>query len=256
MEFVLGQLIKAIIFPPGIFIVLIIIALWLLNHNISAAKRLLKFTALSLYLLSLPIVSELLMSPLEPFPALNDKAINKTSAQAIVVLSAGRFKDAEEYGNVDVSGDNTFGRLKYAAKLHKITQLPILVSGGLSDEKNIPLGQLMVRDLETNFGITAKWQENESKNTAENARFSRDLLLKDDISHVFLVTDAWHMSRAVYIFKKQGFAVTPAPTRFRGIDSSSFSLDLDMFLPGTTALKYSYYAIHELLGSIWYRVRY
>jgi len=256
MEFSIGQIIKAFIFPPGVFIILILIALWLLNFNVPAAKRVLKISALSLYLLSLPIVSELLITPLEPYPALDNDAIVQSSAQAIVILSAGRFKYATEYDNKDVGGDNTFGRLRYGVKLHKVTQLPILLTGGLADDKNIPLGELMARDLWDNFEIKSKWQENKSKNTAENAEFSREMLLKENINHIFLVSDAWHMRRAVSIFEKAGFIVTPAPTRFRGFYKEAFSFKIDNILPSVTALKYSYYALHESLGTVWYKIRY
>ena len=256
MEFAFGQLIKAIIFPPGIFIVLILFALWLLNHNMLAAKRLLIFTAVTLYMLSLPIVSDILITPLEPYPALNQETIRTSPAKAIVILTAGRFKYADEYGNEDVSGDNGFGRLRYGVKLHKMTNLPILVTGGLSDDKNIPLGKLMARDMAVHFETSPKWQENESKNTAENAKYSRDLLRKEGISEVFLVSDAWHMRRAVDIFEKQGFIVTPAPTRFKGINMSSFELELDSFLPSTRALMHSYFAMHEMIGFGWYKLRY
>lgn len=256
MEFLLGQLIKAVIFPPGIFIVLIIIALCLFKYNDLAAKRLLKLTAFFLYLISLPITSELLLSPLEPYPALNQETIQGSSAKAIVILSAGRFRHAAEYENQDVSGDNGFGRLKYGVKLHKLTNLPILITGGLSDEEKLPLGELMARDLVDNFEIEAKWQENQSKNTAENAKFSREMLLKESISEIFLVTDAWHMPRAVYIFEKQGFSVTPAPTRFKGLNQWSFELEVASFLPSTSALTDSYFAMHEMIGFIWYKIRY
>ncbi|MDH3326824.1 MAG: YdcF family protein [Gammaproteobacteria bacterium] len=256
MEFSIGQIIKSIIFPPGIFIFLIIISLWLLNHNIQAAKRVMKFTALGLYLLSLPIVSELLMTPLESYPALDLATLEKSPAEAIVILSAGRLKYASEYGGGDVAGDNTLARLRYGAKLHQLSHLPILVTGGLSDEKNIPLGQLMAKELLDGFGIQARWQENESKNTAENAKLSHEILLKENITHIFLVTDAGHMSRSVYIFEKQGFIVTPAPTRFKGVNEGTFDFELASFLPRTNALKDSYYAMHEFVGLIWYRVRY
>jgi len=255
-EFVIGQIIKAIIFPPGIFVVLMLVTLWLLKDHMLVAKRLLIATALSLYLLSLPVISALLMIPLEPYPALSSQFIQNSPAQAIVILSAGRMTSAAEYDNQDVSGDNTTGRLKYGARLQRITQLPILVTGGLADEDSPPLSRIMAADLKTNFDIETKWLEEKSKNTAENAIFSRELLQKEGINHIFLVTSAWHMRRAVAIFEKQGFIVTPAPTRFEGFNSNRFGFELSDFLPGTNALRYSYFALHELLGTLWYNLRY
>ncbi len=256
MEFIVGQLIKAIIFPPGIFIVLILIAMWLINHHTRAAKRVLAFTAATLYLLSLPIVAEILMTPLEPYPALSRDAIQKSSAKAIVVLSAGRSRHSEEYDDKDVSGDYSFGRLKYGAKLHRLSQLPILITGGLGDDDKPPLAELMAKDLADSFNISAKWQETKSSNTAENAAFSFEILRKEGIKEIFLVTDAWHMPRAVYIFEKQGFVVTPAPTRFNGLNEGSFDIEFSSILPSTKALMKSYFSMHEILGLVWYKIRY
>ena len=256
MEFIITQVIKALVFPPGIFIVLMITSLWLLKHNIKAAKRTLIFTVCSLYFLSLPIVSELLITPLEPYPALNEKSLKDTSAEAIVILSAGRLRNATEYDNKDVAGDYTFGRLRYGVKLHNHTKLPILVTGGLVENNQVPLAQLMSKDLHDNFGINTAWQENQSTNTAENAKFSYEILSKEKIQHIFLVSDAWHMSRAVSIFEKQGFVVTPAPTRFRGLNDGRFDLELAGILPSANALILSYFALHEFVGTVWYKIRY
>jgi len=256
MEFALGQFIKAIIFPPGVFVILIIVSLWLLKHNVLAARRLLIATAVSLYLLSLPLVAEILMTPLEPYPALTARAIKDSPAKAIVVISAGRFDQQAEYDNTDISGDNSFGRLRYAALLHKKSTLPILISGGLADNNSEALGVILARDLADNFSIRAKWQETNSRNTAENAQFSYQILKKEGIKDIFLVSDAWHMRRAVAIFEKQGFNVTAAPTRFQGLNKNSLELELAHILPSSRTLVKSYFALHEMIGFLWYKLRY
>ena len=256
MEFSVLQLIKALIFPPGLFVVLIIAAIYLLKVNLKYAKRLMQITAITLYLLSLPIVTEILITPLEPYPPLTKRDLHNTDAAAIVILSAGRFKHQPEYDNRDISNDVAFGRLRYGAKVYRETHLPILISGGLGEDNSIPLSELMAEDLRTSFNIETRWQENKSKNTAENARYSWDILHAENISHILLVTDAWHMRRAVPVFEKQGFDVTPAPTRFKGLNKHSFDLEFNSFLPSVKALSTSYYALHELLGVVWYSIRY
>ena len=55
--------------------------------------------------------------------------------------------------------------------------------------------------------------EQESRNTFENAVFSKDLLAKTHLPPPYLlVTSAWHMRRALYIFKKAGMDVIPCPS--------------------------------------------
>ncbi len=46
-----------------------------------------------------------------------------------MVLGGGRYRDAPEYGN-DTVGEYTLVRLRYAAKLHRETGFPLLVTGG------------------------------------------------------------------------------------------------------------------------------
>jgi uncharacterized SAM-binding protein YcdF (DUF218 family) len=56
--------------------------------------------------------------------------------------------------------------------------------------------------------------ENESRNTLENALYSRDLLLKKDIGSIMLITSRYHMKRATLIFRNilpKEVAIYPHP---------------------------------------------
>ena len=256
MEFFLTSVIKAFLFPPGIFVVLLVCALWLLKRNIVATRRLIVTTAASIYLLSTPIVSELLITPLESYPPLDMIEEFHNTPQAIVILTAGRNRNAPEYGNFDVSGDKAFGRIRYGAKLHRITSLPVLVTGGLGDEHQEPLAEIMARDLKNHYQVKTKWLETKSSNTAENARFSYDILRKEGISRIYLVTHASHLTRAVPIFEHQGFDVTPAPTQFMGFSNNQPGFEFDRLIPNSHALIDSYFALHEYVGVLWYKIRY
>ena len=50
--------------------------------------------------------------------------------------------------------------------------------------------------LEKDFRVPVKWVEEASNNTRENAYKSFAILKKDKITHIMLVTHAWHMPRA------------------------------------------------------------
>lgn len=54
-----------------------------------------------------------------------------------------------------------------------------------------------------------------SRNTAENAAFTRDLVKPRDGERWLLVTSAFHMPRAVGLFRKVGFTVEPYPVDWR-----------------------------------------
>lgn len=57
--------------------------------------------------------------------------------------------------------------------------------------------------------------ENRSRNTEENARFTRALVGPAQGETWLLVTSAFHMPRSMALFRKSGLAVTPWPVDFR-----------------------------------------
>jgi len=144
-------------------------------------------------------------------------------------------------------------RVRYGAALARLTGLPVLVSGGLGSREHPSYAKLMADVLQRDYGIEAKWQEARSINTAENAMFSAAILKEAGIDRVILVTHAWHMRRARASFLANGMAVIPAPTAFYG-HVEDFSLL--MLAPNARALRMSGFALHEIVGSMWYRVRY
>ena len=119
---------KAFVLPPGLNLAGILIGLLVLKHHRRVGVALMVFSTVSLYLLALPVVARGLSAQIEIFPALSMTG-GAQSAQAIVVLGAGRYPDAPEYGGDTVSS-SALQRLRYAARLHGETKLPILVTGG------------------------------------------------------------------------------------------------------------------------------
>jgi uncharacterized SAM-binding protein YcdF (DUF218 family) len=61
--------------------------------------------------------------------------------------------------------------------------------------------------------------ERSSRNTQENAEFSKVLVNPKDGERWLLVTSAYHMPRSVGLFRKAGFAVEPYPVDWR-VDSA------------------------------------
>ncbi len=253
MDIFFIYLVKALILPPAILLILAIISLFRhlknQNHGIGLAMSCL----VGLYLLSLPSVSVLLASIQQTYPALSKTQIQNTDAQAIVVLGGGTRPPAPEYDNHPVLHERVFVRLRYAVKIAKTTKLPLLVSGGKVFERKYPSeAELMQEALVQDFQYKAKWLEEKSRNTAENAQFSYAILGKKNIRKILLVTHALHMSRAVQQFRRVGFQVTPAPTAFITPENGSvFS-----YIPSASALETSSMALHELLGKLWYAFRY
>jgi uncharacterized SAM-binding protein YcdF (DUF218 family) len=101
------------------------------------------------------------------------------------------------------------------------------------------------------------WIEDQSKTTQENAQFSADILLKEKMNHIYLVTHFWHMPRAKKIFEKYGFLVTPAPMGFEFENEFDIKeLNLLDFLPSPSGLQRVREICHETIGKVWYQLRY
>lgn len=254
MNIEFAQLLKMLFLPPGGFVLLMALALLLWRNYENLARHIVIVCMASLWLMSLPVVSMGLMTPLEPSHALDHADLLNTKARAIVILSGGRRTHAIEYDGRETVNKGTLERVRYGAKLRRETDLPILVTGGAPNGEAFAEARLMERVLVEDYGISPRWVETKSRDTAENASLSAKILREAKIDHILLVTTAWHLARAVPIFEKQGIKVTPAPTAFAGYHGGS--LVWQDFFPQMNALQNSGYAVHELIGQLWYRLRY
>ncbi|MDE2089204.1 MAG: YdcF family protein [Gammaproteobacteria bacterium] len=204
-----------------------------------------------LYVASLPGTARLLMDRLQNSPALSAPELAHPGARAIVVLGGGRYYAAPEYGGDTVSR-YTLERLRYAAWLQRRTGLPLLVSGGSPRHEQVPEAVLMKNVLVDELHVPVRWLETASRTTAENALYTKALLARAHVERVYLVTDAWHMRRAVYAFHRAGVRVIPAPTGF--FTSGPMGHGLYGLLPRARALAATRLALHEWLGLLWYRI--
>lgn len=242
-------ILTALILPPAINFILLLIALILWRNNRRLAVLFGGASILTLLLLSIPIVKCSLFKGLEPYPALDLATLQQPgrNPQAIVVLGGGIYVKQPEYG-ASVPSDFTNRRLLYAAYLHEQTGLPLLLSGGTPGDAERSEAEAMAEILRR-FSIEPGWIESNSRNTWENAEFSVEYLQHSGIDQVLLVTDAWHLPRAVYSFEEQGMDVIPAPTGFE----SRCGTGLFHWIPGSWSFFMSTYAIREYLGLLAYR---
>lgn len=243
---------QCLLLPPGVLILFMLIGLCLLQWHPTFAKILLLLCILGFYWLSIPTTPKWLAHGLQTYPPLQTDQIKDTSAQAIVVLSAGRYYKAPEYGG-DTSSGISLLRLRYAAYLYRITQLPILLSGGAQAHNTKPDASLMQSVLQQGFHIKARWLEHQSANTWGNAKYSARLLKKNHIHHILLVTSAIHMRRAVLAFRQQNIQITAAPTLF--IRMPPLTRRINYWLPNRFALFSSIQCLYEYLGLAWYQIK-
>ena len=252
MDIWLIYIIKTLILPAS-SLLLFSLACCVFLLKQSLVKMLLILALLLLVILSMPIVGIKLNAIQQIHPVLNLSGAELKTVQAIVVIGGGKYTDAVEYGEQGTVNHRTLLRLRYAAKLAKQLELPVLVSGGSVVKKSdTSEAELMTGVLEDEFNIPVQWQERQSRNTAENAIFSYEILQADNISHIILVTQALHMVRAYKQFTRVGFKVLAAPT----VLAAKPDLTLLLCLPSAQGLEMSTMAIHEYLGRLWYSIRY
>lgn len=252
-SWIITNTVSALLLPPLNLIVPGVAGFMLRKRWPRVAVVLCVGSLVALIVLSTGAGAKLMVAPLENMTApLSLSSARGSGAQAIVVLGGGRTKNAPEYGDQDVPGLAALARLRYGAKLHRETGLPILVTGGSPEGSQESEAALMARVLREDFATPAKWLESASDNTAQNAQFSARLLAQQNVQRILLVTDAIHMPRSQKIFMQNGLQVTPAPTTF--VSREPFA-PID-FVPNGGALGLSHYAMHEWLGLCWYWVRY
>ncbi|MES9936235.1 MAG: YdcF family protein [Sedimenticola sp.] len=243
--------IKSLIIPPGGLVILGLLGLMLSRGFLG--KLLLVITLASLYLLSTPFIARELSTSVETVPPLNLARLGSHNPQAIVVLGGGRQLGAPEYSSIETVSASLLERLRYAAWLSKKTALPVIPSGGSGLDEGRPEADMARDILEREFGARVIAVENRSRTTRDNARMTGTLLDKLQIREILLVTHAWHMPRAQAAFRQAGVDVIPAPTGFQR--RAGFETRPRDWYPGVQSLSVSSRAIHELLGTLWYRLR-
>ena len=111
----------------------------------------------------------------------------------------------------------------------------------------------MAERLIKGFGIAAErvTAETGARNTAGHAPRLKPLL--GERRRVVLVTTAWHMPRAMGVFRAHGYAPIAAPTDYQ-VDHGRPFHPLDL-LPSADSLSDSADAFHEYLGMGWYALK-
>lgn len=247
----LGELkpvLTALVLPPASLLLLLGLGLLLAARRKAGGLLLALASATLLWLLSCHAVAVWLALNLLPqYAPLSVAALKASPVQAIVVLGGGVHPVAPEYGEAQASLPAA-ARLRYGAWLARQTGLPVAFAGGLgwgaSDVQALPEGEVARRAALRDYGLTLRWIDSQSRDTAENAEFLKTLMQKEKVQKIALVTQAWHMPRSVRAFERAGFTVTPAPTGFI-LPSRNDVLE---WLPSADGLDASRVLLKEWLG--------
>ncbi len=238
--FFLKKLLSYLILPPGIYILLFLL-IGILSRKRKVISILAYGGALSLYLISVEPVKDLLFYPLES----RYKRPEVIDGDVIVVLGGGAYNS----GYLKAS---SYKRLITGFLLHRKTGRPLILSGGASIG-TIPEAKVM-RDLLLEFGVDEEdiYADLRSRDTRENALQVREICKKVRYKKPILVTSAFHMPRAVMVFKNAGLSVVPYPTDFK----FEGRYNLYSLFPKYSVFYDSSIAIREYIGLLFYRLFY
>ncbi|MDX2174579.1 MAG: YdcF family protein [Bacteroidota bacterium] len=157
--------------------------------------------------------------------------------------------------NFNYSGDRLFQVLPlyYKKRIDKI----IFTGGSGSIEFKDSYEAIYVKKylLSINFPDSALIIESKSKNTYENAVFTKKIMDSLQMNGSYLlVTSGYHMPRSIAVFKKAGYKnITPYITN-RVSGKRRFTFD-HLLIPNVDALFSLNFLIHEWIGFIIYKLK-
>jgi uncharacterized SAM-binding protein YcdF (DUF218 family) len=234
--------------PPTIFILLCLVGAVVAPRWRRAGMLICLLSSLCLFVAATPAFSTYLLrrieSALPPSP-------DFSAAQAIVVLG-GDVRSGNGGDIPDTLGPISLERVMLAATAARRLHLPIAVSGNGVARGHVTEAELMRATLEEQFGLTTRWSDERSHTTWQNALFTAALLRPDKIDTVILVTQAWHLPRAIWCFEHAGLKALPWPAPRTMLRADGFG----DFMPSAAAFHDTFRALHELIGAAYYRMRY
>ncbi|QWG16397.1 YdcF family protein [Bradyrhizobium sediminis] len=217
MFFLLSKTVGIMLLPTNFLIGIGLAGMALLATRFaSAGRRLLIVSVALLAICGFSPLGYMLLYPLEQrFPAWD---ASRGAPDGIVVLGGSIYADVSTAHGVVVVGGAADRIIASAALAHRYPNSRILFTGGSghlisNDAREADYAASLFESL----GISRERliMERRSRNTQENAEFSRAIAAPKDGERWLLVTSAFHMPRSIGLFRKAGFAVEAYPVDWR-----------------------------------------
>jgi len=253
MFFILSKVLGFFALPSNLFIATGLIGLVLLCTRFRRLASWLIVTSLVLIAIAgLSPLGNVLILPLEQrFPPWD---ASRGPPDGIVVLG-GAISPEISAARGAVALDEAAERITVAAELaRRYPDARLIYCGGsnalmFDDEVEAPFGVQQLEDLGVaGERITA---EEQSRNTVENAVFSRLIANPKPGQRWLLVTSAYHMPRAMAAFRAAGFPVEAYPIDWRTRGPNDI---VRPFATLSEGLRRTDTAVHEWLGLLAYRL--
>ncbi len=233
------------------------------------AKWLVILAVAWLWVWSIPLMVRIVGAPLEREFLVDGRvpAVERfPNADAIVLLGGSMAIETNlsSYAEMATSAD----RVWQAARLWKAGRAPrIIATGAYAKNSTLPLlKELGVEESSVSF-LDARNTEEEAKGVREILERSGGVDESNSPNHplknasnskpkVLLVTSAWHMKRARFMFEKYapGMEVVCAPADFENSMVAARSFSPMEFFPDHNAFLLNYLALHEWVGLAGYKL--
>ena len=235
--------------PPGAVVTaLVFIALYLRKRSRSGAVMCAGL-ALVCWAGATRVVSKAVLRPLEQAYSVPEKV----EGDVIVLLCGGAGDVPIDITAAAALYPATMQRTYAVARLQKRTGLPVIISGGAPDS-DTPESVAAARYL-VELGIPKDKiiTEEASRDTRENAAFTLKICREKGYKKIIIVTSAYHMPRAVFLFGRAGFTdIVPYP--YGHLAPTGRRLRLRDLLPGDSGDLSR--AFNEYAGLAYYHLCY
>jgi uncharacterized SAM-binding protein YcdF (DUF218 family) len=231
IAYVAKKAISAFLHPVGLCLTLLFAGLVLLRRkqNGRLGYLLLCLAALGLLITSLPITGFLLLRPLEDMagPRANPEDLKRLGVSSILVLGGGGVSD---------------WRVVEGIRLWRhVPESRLILSGGQKGEGK------PIQELPPELGVpeaALDFRPGAVDTAGESSLFAATVG-----PHPFaLVTSAYHMPRAIGLFRAMGLNPVAAPCEHRAEEFPAWQTCL---LPNADSLLSTQLAIHEYMGIAW-----
>jgi len=198
-----------------------------------------KIILMLLLLLSLPIVIEALTYPLTNG---SSKFITGDDISAVIVLTAGSYKDVNEKW---YPSGTSVKRVVLANNIAKITNVPLIILGG-SKTRNLPSESLLVSKYINNNNLLL---DTKSKNTYQSVKNLEKKIATINLNknnNYLVVTSDIHNLRTALTFKSQGYKIKIF--NYNSLNKISFT----NFIPNSKSFILLNNCLYEYFGIIKY----
>ena len=253
MEFYLSKILNFFINPLYILSIIILTQLFIIFF-LQSKKLVIFFSKLFLILFlffGYSPLSNFLLSKIEDHIQSSKYPVQQLTG--VIVLGGSFNSGLQSKERNEVSINNSAERLTKALEIYKKNPRLLILFSGFSGELK-PQGW-SESDMAKKFFLDQGVKldnlifENQSRNTFENIKFSKDIIANYKGTWG-LITSASHMPRSFFTFKKQGLILEPINVDYKTGTSRMFWIDFNISLG-----LYNWNIIfHELIGIAYYKV--